>query len=153
MYKMVVTEPFPRYESKANQTAIDLSADRLGRSAHQSLYTFLGRGSCFSPATCDVLAKATGHIQWVCVRHHAVEVHSAAAGSPRFAWRDGTGILHSNEQERRGHHWGGHLQRHARTSGTLLQQNPMLLLRGAEAQCWRNCGYASLLFHRSRLRQ
>ncbi len=109
MYKMVIAETLPRGNSWLIQTALDLPTNRLGRATHQSLYTFVGRGSCFSSAACNIVAKTPDHIQWLSLRHHALEIYSTAEGGPCVAWGDGTGIFHGNEQERRGHHRGGHL--------------------------------------------
>lgn len=55
----------------------DMHADWLGRSTYQIVHPFRWRGSCDSPYTSDRLAPATYNLQWLRIRHNALEVHAA----------------------------------------------------------------------------
>lgn len=54
-----------------------MHADWLGRSTYQIVHPFRWRGSCDSPYTSDRLAPATYNLQWLRIRHNALEVHAA----------------------------------------------------------------------------
>ena len=98
----------------------DMHTDRLGRSTYQILHPLRRRRSCDPPYTSDRLATSTYNIQWLCIRHHALEVHAAATRSSCSTRRNSTGVLYRDEQKHRGHHWGCNIQRYAGTGGTLL---------------------------------
>ena len=74
-------------------------------------------------------------------------IHTSATGGSSPTWRDCAGVLHGHKQERRRHHWGGNVFRDAGAGRTLLQQDSVFLLRGAEVELWRDGGYAGVLLH------
>lgn len=109
---------------------LDLPDNRLGWSTHQSSRPRRSRWQrSVPPAPTRHLGQAhTNYIQWVSVGRTPVEIHAAAArgqGAPR---RDGAGVLHGDEQERRGYHRGSDIQRDAGPGCAVFQQDPVLLL-------------------------
>ncbi len=87
----------------------DMSTDRLGWSAHQSLRAFLCRRPYCTPSTCHVLSAVACHLQWLCVGCSAMEVHASAKRSTGSTWRDSPGLLHGNQQERRRYYRRGNV--------------------------------------------
>ena len=139
---------------KPNLTySLDLPGDRLGRPA----YKVSGprrryfRRSLRAPKACRTPPTYPNHIQRLRIRRPTVEVRSSTTRSPSSPRRDRSRFLHRDQQIVRRYHWRSYIFCHTRTGRSILQQDPMFLLRRAEIKCWGNGGHARLLLHRSRI--
>ena len=128
-----------------------MPTNRLGRNTHQALgqQQRLGRSRHSQPSNPDNHLTASAHyLRRIDLRRLTLEVHTPATRSARATGRNGTGVLHCDEPiPDRGHHRRGDVQRDARASGAVFQQDTVFLFRGAEAQQWRDGRYAGFLLH------
>lgn len=111
----------------------DLPNNRLGRHTNQGARTWrVGRrGPGIAAGAGEGRAADPRDVQCVCVGRAAVEVRAAAARGAGATGGDGASFLHGDEPQQQRHHRRGHVQRHPRPGGALLQQDPVLLFRGA----------------------
>lgn len=124
----------------------DLPNHWLGRPARPSpCWYFRERRSCEPSRPRQRRQAYPSHLQRLRFRRAPLEVCPPAARSPRPPRRDGIGLLHCHQQERYRHYWRGNIQCDACAVCAILQQDPVLLLRGAATECWRDCGYAGVL--------
>lgn len=93
------------------------------------------------------IAPSSHHIQRICIRRPTLEVHPPTTRSPRPARWNCIGVLYCNKQRSLGYHWRSDIQRDARASGTIFQQNSMFLLWRAEIECGRIGRYARVFLY------